>query len=84
MFDKTYQVKPGETAWAAHNRELALRALKIEDAKYEAIERYEAHEDELRRATRVTRARSPFQDLVDEARAARRGKPGILSWLKWW
>lgn len=72
---KTNGVPHGMTAFEHHLRQVAIRAVRLQDERDDRL----AKQEGLRRRplgmiTGGGHVRSPFQDLVDEARAARRPK----------
>lgn len=76
-------VPAGMTAWEAHQRALAIRAVRLQDEHAARVaEKREPEQYTMRNGGRVV---SPMQALIDEARAARAPrKQGFLARLLRW
>jgi hypothetical protein len=78
-------VPDGMSAMEWQMRQLTAREIAKQQARDDREAEREVEDQELRRRTAVHRVVSPLQSLVDEARAARNKKRGLIGrLLNWW
>ncbi len=78
------RLRPGESASAAHFKQLVARAIGKQQSRAHAIAARKDRDAELRRRTAVTPVVSPIKRAVDYAMALFRRERGDDTEVGWW